>query len=231
MTRHHLVLFAPRSGSTLVSNWISQNLCDPIFHFYPRLCNLEINDRYYDYFLYNLKKMKDIDWCMKYQLSCGVTYSRSKVVLDKTDTFFEEVDVNNLHFCYRLNTEDTILSDLIAHSDRSYVVTGNKVLKRKKRHVDIDLAHLKCKGYELDMQYYNQYVQRYSNIYNSKFYCYENLSTIFDTEDDALGMKKQLGFEEKKDLIINYDEIIDVIKQYPFYHSHMNTATGELKLD
>ncbi len=44
-------------------------------------------------------------------------------------------------------------------------------------------------------------------------------------------MKKQLGFEEKKDLIINYDEIIDVIKQYPFYHSHMNTATGELELD
>lgn len=231
MKKHHLVIFPPRTGSTLVYNWISQNLCTPDFVFYPRLYSSEINNQYFGHFLYNLKKLNDIDWCMKYQLSCGSNISGGKVNSHDAGRFFRDTNVSNLHFCFRLDIVDTILSDLIAYTDNSYIVNQNMVLTREKRHIDKELVNLKCQSYKLGSILYKNYVDQYSSVYDSRFWCYEKLSTIFNTEDDSLGMKKQLTFEQKKNLIKNYDEVLEILEQYDFYYGRINPENGVLEYD
>ena len=231
MKQHHLVIFPSRTGSTLVYNWISQNLCKPAFNFYPSLYSSEINDKFFEYFLYNVKKLNDMDWCLKYQLSCGSNISNGNVNSEEAGRFFRETNVSNLHFCFRVDILDTILSDLIAYTDNSYVVNNNQVLTRGKRHINKESVHFKCQSYQMGTVLYKNYVDQYSELYDSKFYCYENLSTIFDTEDDSLGMKKQLGFEEKKNLIKNYDEVLGIIKLYDFYYGRINQRNGVLEYD
>jgi hypothetical protein len=43
-------------------------------------------------------------------------------------------------------------------------------------------------------------------------------------------MKKQLTKEQKQELIINYDEVIEIAKEYPFYHGKINEKTGVLEV-
>ena len=42
-------------------------------------------------------------------------------------------------------------------------------------------------------------------------------------------MKKQLTKEQKQELIINYDEVVQIAKQFPFYHGKRNEKTGVLE--
>ena len=231
MKQHHLVIFPPRTGSTLVWNQISQNLCNPAFDFHPRLYSSEINDKFFEYFLYNVKKLNDMDWCLKYQLSCGSNISNGNVNSDAATQFFRDANVTNLHFCFRLDILDTILSDLIAYTDNSYVVNNNQVRKREKRYIGKAAVHFKCQSYQMGSVLYKNYVDQYSEVYDSKFYCYENLSNIFDTEENSLGMKKQLALEEKKNLIKNYDEVLGILGLYDFYYGRINPRNGILEYD
>ena len=50
---------------------------------------------------------------------------------------------------------------------------------------------------------------------------------MFDTENDYSGMKKQLSKHQKQELITNYDEVEEIIKEYSFY-GKIHEDTGVL---
>ena len=242
----HLVLYTARTGSTLVEHHVSQNLCNPPFDFWRHdFYSTEIHPCEYQMFFDKLKKLNDAgikDWSMKYLVTTGVDIQSSSNLkyvfnqninyifdLSDTDRFFRELNVTNLHFCFRLDCLDTICSHMIADMDDSFVVTDNEIREHKKRHIDIEYIKKICYGYQRGCCLYNEYVKRYEKKFNSVFYPYENLNELIDTDNDIRGMKKQLTKEQKQELIINYDEVEEIAKEYPFYHGKINEKTGVLE--
>jgi hypothetical protein len=232
----HLTIYTPRTGSTVVYNSISQTLCDPPFNFnLEDFYSSEIHPCEYKLFYDKLKKLSNsnIDWSMKYLVSTGVTHPENddNFNLFDTDKFFKDLGVTDLHFCFRVDMIDTICSNIIAEMDDSYVVTNGEIRKHEKRHVPKSLIDITCFKYNYDKILYNSYVSRYSNNFNSKFYHYENLHKFVDTDNDIHKLKKQLTKEQKQELIINYDEVIEIAKTYDFYYGKINPMNGVLEYD
>ena len=244
----HLVLYTARTGSTLVEHHVSQNLCNPPFDFWRHdFYSTEIHPCEYQMFFDKLKKLNDTDiknWSMKYLVTTGVEFTDDRGnekwinnrninwVFDfsNTDKFFSELNITDLHFSFRIDCLDTICSYMIARMDDSFVVTDNEIREHKKRHIDREYIWEVCQGFQLEYTIYNEYVKRYAKKFNSVFYPYENLAELIDIDNDFRGMKKQLTKEQKQELIINYDEVEEIAKDYPFYHGKINEKTGVLEV-
>lgn len=251
-----LLLFFGRTGSTILHNHLSEE-CTPVFEFHEHgLKCTEIHPVDYDYFLDSMKNVNE-DWCMKYHITTGTKildnkegkfvrinemtppynkyngkpWGREQYTFDLTDTdkFFSELEVDNLHFSFRLDCLDTICSQLIAFKHQSWVVKNNEVREHKKLEVNREEIRDICNAFYMAYNIYNDYVERYKDRYNCIFYPYERLSEFFDTENDRQGMKKQLSKEQKQELIINYDEVEEIAKEFPFYHGKVNEKTGVLE--
>lgn len=236
----HLVIFTGRTGSTVVEHHVAQNLCNPPFHFWKHdFYSTEIHPCEYQMFFDKLKKINDVgieDWSMKYLVTTGIVPQdltpQNEYVFDlsETDKFFRELNVTDLHFCFRIDSLDTICSHMIADMDNSFVVTDNEIREHKKRHIDTEYIIMRCHAYQRDCYLYNEYVDRYKDDYNCTFYPYEKLNELIDVDNDIRGMKKQLTKEQKQELIINYDEVEKIAKQFPFYHGKINEKTGVLEV-
>jgi hypothetical protein len=236
----HLVIFTGRTGSTVVEHHVAQNLCNPPFHFWKHdFYSTEIHPCEYQMFFDKLKKINDVgieDWSMKYLVTTGIVPQdltpQNEYVFDLSDTdkFFRELNVTDLHFCFRIDSLDTICSHMIADMDNSFVVTDNEIREHKKRHIDTEYIIMRCHAYQRDCYLYNEYVDRYKDDYNCTFYPYEKLNELIDVDNDIRGMKKQLTKEQKQELIINYDEVEKIAKQFPFYHGKINEKTGVLEV-
>ena len=234
----HLVIYTARTGSTVVEHHVAQNLCNPPFNYLEHdFYSTEIHPCEYQMFFDKLKKINDADikdWSMKYLATTGVAphklSQQNEYVFDLSDTdiFFRELNVTDLHFCFRIDCLDTICSHMIAHMDDSFVVTDNEIREHKKRHIDTEYIKSRCHAYQRDCYLYNEYVDRYKDDYNCTFYPYEKLNELIDIDNDIRGMKKQLTKEQKQELIINYDEVVQIAKQFPFYHGKINEKTGKL---
>ena len=165
---------------------------------------------------------------MKYHISSGSTSMPLKnkmydFSLEGSKIFFEDLDITNLHFSFRMDCIDTIYSHMIAELDNTWVVTDNEVKKHEK-YYEKDYAQ-KFDAFNLSYKIYNEYVKRYKNNYNIEYYPYEKLYTKIDIDNDPRGMKKQLTKVEKQNLIENYDEVEDIAKLYPFYHEQLMRRT------
>jgi hypothetical protein len=248
----HLVLYTGRTGSTLVEHHVSQNLCNPPFDFWKHdFYSTEIHPCEYKMMFDKLKKLNKFfkrvgikDWSMKYLVSTGVEFTDDRgnenLINNKninwifdfsnTDKFFSELNITDLHFSFRIDCLDTICSYMIARMDDSFVVTDNEIREHKKRHIDREYIWQVCQGFQLEYTIYNEYVKRYAKKFNSVFYPYENLAELIDVDNDVRGMKKQLTKKQKQELIINYDEVIEIAKEYPFYHGKINEKTGVLEV-
>jgi len=246
---NHLVLFYGRTGSTILDNHITRNICNPPFErWHHDIYSSEIHPDEYAYFLDLMKPMK-MEWSMKYHITTGVRvaddmgrfttidkmksgdYQNKKEFtfdLSATDKFLSELNVTDLHFSFRIDTVDTICSHLIAQEHDSWVVTDNIIKEHKKLKLEPTSVRMLCAGSQMTFKIYNEYVKRYKDRYNCAFYPYENLHEIFDTENDHRGMKKQLTKEQKQELIINYDEVEEIIKEHDFY-GKINANTGILE--
>jgi hypothetical protein len=237
----HLIIYTARTGSTVVEHHVAQNLCNPPFNFWEHdFYSTEIHPCEYQMFFDKLKKIKFYkDWSMKYLVTTGVVdrtpqqepqqQNECAFDLSATDNFFRGLNVTDLHFCFRIDCLDTICSHMIAEMDNSWVVTDNKIREHKKRHIDTEYIKTRCTRYQRDCHLYNEYVDRYKDDYNCTFYPYEKLNEFIDIDNDIRGMKKQLTKEQKQELIINYDEVVQIAKQFPFYHGKRNEKTGVLE--
>lgn len=236
---NQLVMFYGRTGSTLLDNHITRNICNPPFNFWEDhgLYSSEIHPDEYDKFLDLMKPIK-MQWCMKYHITTGVkviddtgqfaTIDKMKIGnylnkkdftfdFSRTDRFLSELNVTDLHFSFRIDTVDAICSHLIAKEHDTWVVKDNIIQKHEKISLEPNDVRQLCIGLEMTYRIYNEYVERYKDSYNCIFYPYENLHEMFDTENDYNGMKKQLSKHQKQELITNYDEVEEIIKEYSFY--------------
>ena len=235
---NHLVLFYGRTGSTLLENHITQNICSPPFErWHHDIYSSEIHPDEYYYFLDLMKSMK-MQWCMKYHITTGVRVedgmgriatidkmSHDNSILKKdytfdlsgTDRFLSELNVTDLHFSFRIDTVDTICSHMIAEAHDTWVVNDNEIKEHTKLNLEPNAVREMCISSNMVYRLYNEYVERYKDSYNCVFYPYENLHEMFDTENDYNGMKKQLSKHQKQELITNYDEVEEIIKEYSFY--------------
>ena len=233
--RKHLIVFYGRTGSTLVDHHVSRNKCDPVFEFWNNgFESSEIHADEYQMYFDKLKPLQ-IEWSMKYHVMTGahvkgLPKKDYKINLDESDTFFKKLKVTNLHFSFRLDCVDTICSHMIADLDNTWVVTDNQVKTHKKRHIDPEYVKNVCNGYNLSYKLYNEYVKRFKDEYEIEFYPYEKLYTKIDIDNGPRGMRKQLTKEEKRNLIENYDEVVKIAKDYPFYHGKINENTGVLEV-
>ena len=247
---NHLVLFYGRTGSTILDNHITRNICNPPFErWHHDIYSSEIHPDEYAYFLDLMKPMK-MEWSMKYHITTGVRvaddmgrfttidkmksgdYQNKKEFtfdLSATDKFLSELNVTDLHFSFRIDTVDTICSHLIADAHDSFVVMNNEIREHEKLEVSLDKVRKLCNGSEMVYRLYNEYVERYKDRYNCTFYPYEKLNDFFDTDNDYRGMKKQLTKKQKQELIINYDEVEEIAKEFSFY-GKINEENGVLEL-
>ena len=252
----HLVLFYGRTGSTLLDHYITRNLCNPPFNFWEYdIYSSEIHPNEYDYFL-DLMSPMQMDWSMKYHITTGTSILNSSgqfTRIDKmtapyeqyngktwgapqytfdlsaTDKFLSELGITDLHFSFRIDCLDTICSHLIADAHDSFVVMNNEIREHEKLEVSLDKVRKLCNGSEMVYRLYNEYVERYKDRYNCTFYPYEKLNDFFDTDNDYRGMKKQLTKKQKQELIINYDEVEEIAKEFSFY-GKINEENGVLEL-
>ena len=235
--KKHLVIYYGRSGSTLVDHYVSRSLCSKEFWFSEH--GFPSSEIHHDELLIYYKKLMklnetNIDWCMKYHISSGMTARPLKnkmydFSLEGTKIFFEDLGITDLHFSFRMDMLDTIYSHMIAERDNTWVMTDGEMGVHKKRYYEKDYAHKTCHAYNKSYFLYNEYVKEFSNNFNVSFYPYENLNSIFDINNDPRGMKKQLTKEQKIDLIWNYDEIELIAKEFPFYHGKINSKNGVLE--
>ena len=246
---NHLVMFYGRTGSTLLNNHITQNICSPPFESWRHdIYSSEIHPNEYAHFLDSMKSMK-MQWCMKYHVSTGVkvldddkvfsTIDRMKngdcmlnrdytFDLSGTDRFLSELNVTDLHFSFRIDTVDTICSHMIAEAHDTWIVNYNEIKEHAKLNLEPNAVRQMCIGSDMIYSIYNEYVKRYKDRYNCVFYPYENLHEIIDTENDYTGIKKQLSKQQKQELITNYDEVEEIIKEY-FFYGNINEKTGILE--
>ena len=236
----HLVMYFGRTGSTLIDNHISRNICQPKFLFGEHgFDSSEIHADEILVYYKKIKKMNDAgvkDWCMKYHIHSGVGWEgapnfKYKFWLEGSEIFFKDLGVTNLHFSFRLDIMDTIASHMIATRDNTWVVTDGEVIKHKRRYYELDFMKEMCHAYNKSYQLYNEYIKLYKDKqYDITYYPYEKLHNFLDTDKDPRGMVKQLTKEEKKELIINYDEFEKIAKDFPFYHGKINENTGVLEI-
>lgn len=235
--KKHLVIFYGRSGSTLVDHYVSRSLCSKEFLFSEH--GFPSSEIHHDELLIYYKKLikldeKNIDWCMKYHISSGMTARplENKMYdfsLEGTKIFFEDVGITDLHFSFRIDPLDTICSYMIADKDNTWVIADGKFGEHKKRHYDKKYISAICHVHNRNYFLYNEYVKEFSKDFNVSFYAYENLNGIFDINNDPRGMKKQLTKEQKIDLISNYDEVELMAKEFQFYHGKINSKNGVLE--
>ena len=241
MATKHLVIFYGRTGSTLVQNHVSAHKCLPEFKFNNYgLTSTEIHNDEHLMYYHSLNKLNESgvsDWCMKYHVTSGMTTlgtdpmadGKYNVKLTGSDIFFKGVGVTDLHFSFRIDMIDTILSYIIADSSNTWVMTNGKVGTHVKRAYDRDYLLRVFHNYSKNYQAYNEYVKRYSQEYNCTFYPYETLRDIIDIDNDSTGMVKQLTKEQKIDLVSNYDEVLSIARDFAWYHSKINEKTGVLE--
>lgn len=191
-------------------------------------------------YYHNLNKLNESgvsDWCMKYHVTSGMTVlgtdptadGKYNVKLTGSDIFFKGVGVTDLHFSFRIDTIDTILSYMIADRSNTWVMTDGKVGTHVRKVYPTDYLKRVFDIYSKNYQAYNEYVKRYSQEYNCTFYPYETIHNIIDVDNDPTGMVKQLTKEQKVDLVINYDEVISTAYEFAWYHGKINTKTGVLE--
>lgn len=240
----HLVIFYGRTGSTLVQNYVSKYKCSPEFNFTANgLPSSEIHADEHLMYYHNLSKVLShrgvTDWCMKYHVLSGTTTLGTdpmpngdyNITLTGSDIFFEGTGVTDLHFSFRIDIMDTILSYMIAHRNNTFVMTGGEIGSYTRRYYDREYVSSIFHQYSKNYQVYNAYVKKYTNEYNTLFYPYENLKDIIDIDNDPHGMVKQLTKEQKIDLVTNYDEVLSIAREFPFFHGEINEKTGILEYD
>lgn len=241
MANKHLVIFYGRTGSTLVQNHVSKHKCLPEFKFNEYdLPSSEIHSDEHLMYYHSLNKLNESevsDWCMKYHVMSGMTTLGTDPMTDGTynikltgsDIFFKGVGVTDLHFSFRIDMIDTILSYIIADNSNTWVMTNGKVGTHIRREYDrnylLRIFHAQIKNY----QAYNEYVKRYSQEYNCSFYPYETIQDIIDIDNDTKGMVKQLTKEQKIDLVINYDDVLSIAHELSWFHGEINAKTGVLE--
>ena len=120
--KKHLVIYYGRSGSTLVDHYVSRSLCSKEFWFSEH--GFPSSEIHHDELLIYYKKLmklneSNIDWCMKYHISSGMTARPLKgkmydFSLEGSKIFFEDLGITDLHFSFRMDMLDTIYSHMIA---------------------------------------------------------------------------------------------------------------------
>ena len=246
--RRHLVVYNARSGSTIVSNHIAANVCTPPFEFYEyNLPSTEIHD---DEYMMYFKKLRHInvtnpeqEWCMKYHIMCGLRQNMKltgkgndperlyKFNFMEVHRFFQGLQVTDLHFSFRNDILDTVCSFLIAQKSGNWVVANREKASYEpftatKEHVN----HL-IKIFDLSYQAYTRTVEEMKSKYDCHFYPYETLHELIDIDNDPRGLIKQLSKEEKINLITNYSEVEDRIKESILCKRQYDSKTGVLVLD
>lgn len=231
----NLVVFYGRTGSTLVQHHVASRICKPEYKFIENgFTSTEIHQGETLVYYKKLKNMNYRDWCMKFHVLAGISHEalekkQYKFWTESAEIFFKDCGVDTLHMSFRTDPLDTIASYMIAQRDKTWVVEDNHVLHHSPRNYNKDYMDQVCHSYNLTYYAYNEYYETFKDRYDMKFYPYENLGDMFDIDNDPKGMKKQLSKEEKIKLIRNYDDLVEVAKEFPFYHGEINAKTGVLE--
>tara|TARA_B100001093_G_scaffold180774_3_gene173574 strand:+ start:183602 stop:184333 length:732 start_codon:yes stop_codon:yes gene_type:complete len=242
--KRHLVMYNARTGSTVVGNHIAENLCTPPFNFYEHgLESTEIHDDEYDWYLGLMidinKKYPEIEWCMKWNIMCGLRdgmkqksrYALYEFDFAKVHNFFKITGVTDLHFSFRHDMIDTICSFIIAEQSGNWVVRKRKKAIYEPFEVDKGLIEHYIKTFDLSHQAYSRVVEEMKDKYTCHFYPYETLGDIIDIDNDPHGLTKQLSKDDKTKIITNYDDIEKAIKESRIWNREYDESTGVYTLE
>ena len=227
----NLIIFYGRTGSTLVQNYVSKYKCSPEFNFTANgFTSSEVHADEHLMYYHNLSevlpKLGVTDWCMKYHVLSGITTFGTdpmpngdyNITLTGSDIFFKGTGVTDLHFSFRIDIMDTILSYMIADKSNTFVMTGGEIGSHTRRYYYREYVSRIFHQYSKNYQVYNAYVKKYTNEdqINAMGYCLGGtllscgLSILSKKKDTSIKsatfLTTLIDFSDAGDMLVFIDE-------------------------